>query len=464
MKHHKNMLPNRMEKPLMKTHAFARIGRMALLPAMVGLLAGCGVLGGDDDAPKTPTIGNRTPILSRIATEIKVDPSLASVAVVVPTAVQNVDWPQAGGNAAKNAGHVILSPTPTRVWTAQIAGSSKKARLAAAPVVGDGKLFVVDVNATVYAFDAASGATVWTHTIEVPDDQGDAAFGGGASYFDGRVFATDGVGDVVALNAETGEELWRVTPAGPLRGSPTVAFNSVYVMTQDNQIYALNIKDGSPIWQDAAASGQSGVFGVAAPAAGQGTVIGGYSTGELVAYRYENGRNLWSDALSRTSISTQVGTLTDVDADPIIDNGRVFALGQGGRMAAYELTTGQRIWELTLAGISTPSVSGEWVFTLTDKGQLLAIARNTGRIRWISELGRWKDPEDREGPIFWTGPVLASNRLWVASSEGEVRSVDVMTGEARLFTELKDSVSLPPLVAGGTLYILDDSGQINAWR
>ena len=82
-------------------------------------------------------------------------------------------------------------------------------------------------------------------------------------------------------------------------------------------------------------------------------------TGELVASRYENGRNLWSDALSLTSISTQVGTLTDVDADPIIDSGQVFALGQGGRMAAYELTTGQRIWELTLAGISTTTIGTE---------------------------------------------------------------------------------------------------------
>ncbi len=137
-------------------------------------------------------------------------------------------------------------------------------------------------------------------------------------------------------------------------------------MTQDNQIHALSTADGSLIWQETAATGQSGVFGVAAPAAGQGTVIAGYSQGELVAYRYENGRNLWSDALARTSISTQVGTLTDVDADPIIDDGRVYALGQGGRMAAYELVTGQRIWELALAGISTPAIAGEWVFTLTD--------------------------------------------------------------------------------------------------
>ena len=268
----------------------------------------------------------------------------------------------------------------------------------------------------------------------------------------------------MALDATTGAQAWRVKPAGPLRGAPTVAFNTIFVMTQNNQIYALSAENGEVEWQRSASSGQAGVFGVAAPAAGQGTLIAGFSSGELVAYRYENGRELWADALARTSISTSVGTLTDVDANPIIDQGRVYALGQGGRMAAYELLTGQRIWELTLAGISTPTVVGEWVFTLTDDSRILAIQRNTGRIRWLTQLERWRDPEDREGAVFWTGPVLANGRLWIASSRGQVRTVDVMTGTPADFTRLDDGVSLPPIVANNTLYILDDSGTIHAYR
>ncbi len=441
-----------------------RLALASFAATLAVALGGCGVLGGGDGDPRTPTIGNRQPILSRIATRIEPDPQLAGVTVTVPAARTNPDWPQAGGNAANSPGHVALSAAPQRAWSGQIAGSSNRRRLAAAPVVGDGRLYVVDTSGVVHAFDAATGARVWQHRVEVPNNLQDVAFGGGAAFANGRVYAAIGTGDVVALDAATGQQLWRVKPAGPLRGSPTVAFNALYVMTQDNQIHALSTTDGTPIWQDAAASGTSGVFGVAHPAAGQGTVIAGYSTGEVVAYRYENGRNLWSDALSRTSISTQVGTLTDVDADPIIDGGQVFALGQGGRMAAYDLTTGQRIWELTLAGISSPVVSGEWIFTLTDDARLLAIARQTGRVRWITQMPRWRDPEDRQGPIFWTGPVLANDRLWIASSRGSVQSVDVQTGTPIPFTELEEAVSQPPIVAGGALYILDDSGRITAWR
>ena len=439
------------------------------LPALALVLAGLAAcssigIGGNDDKKRTPTIGNRTPILSRIANEVRADPTLANVAVVLPPPQVNSEWAQPGGNAAKSAGHLALGDAPTRLWTASIAGASSTRRLATAPVVGGGMLFAVDTQGVVHAFDAETGARRWTHRVEVESDLRHSTFGGGASYFDGKVYACNGAGDVFALDAQTGAELWRVKPAGPLRGSPTIAFNAVYVMTTDNQIHALNIADGTPIWDNAAATGPSGVFGVAAPAAGQGTVIAGYSSGELVAYRYENGRDLWSDALARTSISTQVGTLTDVDADPIIDSGRVYALGQGGRMAAYELVTGQRLWELSLAGISTPAVAGEWIFTLTDDARLLAIARTTGRVRWVTQLERWRNPKKETGPIFWTGPVLANNRLWIASSEGIVLSADVTTGETAEFTDLNNPVSLPPIVANRILYILDDSGRITAWR
>lgn len=441
------------------TRRFA--GTLAVAVALA--LAGCGILGGKDK-PATPTVGKRVPILSQISNEVEVDPTLASVAVVVPPAQVNADWSQAGGTASKSYGHLALGQAPARAWTASIPGSSSKRRLAAAPVVGSGTLFVVDTTGAVNAFDAATGARRWTHQIEVGADLRDAAFGGGVSYADGKVYATNGTGDVVALDAVTGNQLWQVKPAGPLRGAPTIAFNNVYVMTQDNQIYALNLADGKIVWNDAASQGEAGLFGVASPAAGQGSVIAGYSTGELGAYRYENGRNLWSDALARTSISTEVGALTDVDADPIIDSGRVYALGQGGRMAAYELLTGQRIWELNLAGVSTPAIAGEWIFTLTDDSRLLAIARSTGRVRWITQLQHWRNEKKKTNPIFWTGPVLAGNRLWVASSRGQVMSADIETGAVTPFAELDGGVSLPPLVANQMLYILDDDGTIHAWR
>ena len=440
--------------------------RRASLPLVVMLcaaLAGCGMFGGKD-RPKTPTLGNREPILSRIESGARVDDAMNSISVVLPAPEVNTDWSQAGGTASKSYGHLAIGNAPTELWREKIPGSDKRRRLAAAPVVSGGKLFVVDTRAVIHAMDANSGREIWTYKMVVPKRIEASAFGGGVSASDGRVFATNGVGDVIALDAQNGQKVWETRPSGPLRGAPTIAFNSIYVVSQDNQIFSLNAADGTLQWRDAGSAGQTNIFGVASPAAAQGSVIAGYSTGELGAYRYENGRELWTDALARTSISTEVGALTDVDADPIIDSGRVYALGQGGRMAAYELVTGQRIWELNLAGISTPALAGEWIFTLTDDSRLLAIQRTTGKIRWITQLSHWKNPKKKKDPVFWTGPVLAGNRLWVASSRGQIMTVDVMTGTPTLFRDIKGSVSLAPIVANQTLYLLDDGGTIHAWR
>jgi outer membrane protein assembly factor BamB len=444
-------------KPLHLTRAIA-------VPLIVALALGLSACGGGKHRPKTPTVGNRIPILSRIESGAHVDPTISEVSVILPPAEVNADWAQPGGSASKSYGHLALGENPNRIWNVHIAGSNNKQRLAAAPVVGGGKLFVMDTGGTVTAFNAATGARVWTHGFRVSGKESHTVYGGGATYDNDKVYVTTGVGEVAALNESDGSQLWSVKPAGPLRGSPTVAFGAIYVMTQNNQVLAIRPDDGGLMWAESGSLGQQGVFGVAAPAAGQGTVVAGYSTGELIAYRYENGRTLWSDALARTSISNQVGVLTDVDADPIIDRGRVYALGQGGRMAAYELVTGQRIWELSLAGISTPAIAGDWIFTLTDDGRLLCIARTSGKVRWIKQLQRYRNEKKRKDAYYWVGPVLAGNRLWLANSHGEVVAANVADGTTSLAARLGKPISLAPIVANQILYVLDDSGKITAFR
>ena len=433
-----------------------------LAVAVLGL-AGCGIFGGKGK-PVTPTTGDRVPILSRIEASAKPDPSLQGVAVVLPPAEANPAWPQAGNTANKSYGNLALAAAPQRIWGASIAGSSAQRRLAASPVVGDGRLYVIDTDGQVHAFAADSGTEVWRTGFQTSGDGQASVFGGGATFDNGRVYVTTGLGDVAALEAGTGKLLWKVRPAGPLRGSPTVALNAVYVMTQNNEIFALNAADGAELWNQSGSLGQTGVFGVAAPAVGQGTIVAGYSSGELVAYRYENGRSLWTDALARTSLSTMVGVLTDIDADPIIDRGRVYALGQGGRMAAYELVSGQRIWELNLAGISTPAVAGDWIFVLTDEAKLLCIARSSGKVRWVTQMMRYRNEEKKKDPVYWSGPVLAGSRLWMTTSRGEIWSAASADGAAQQFTKVGEEITLAPVVANQTLYILDDNGTINAFR
>ncbi|MFL6801624.1 MAG: PQQ-binding-like beta-propeller repeat protein [Sphingomicrobium sp.] len=425
--------------------------------------SGCSILkrGG---RPKTPVIGERIPVLTNEG-DVQVDPALASIPMTLPAPVANTSWTQSGGSASKSVGHLALGTALTRIFTVPAGrGSSLTARLASAPVAADGRVYTIDTLGTVRAFDGRNGAKLWES--QTPNDRGNEAslYGGGIAYDAGRIYATNGLGYVSALDVRTGGILWKVRPGGPLRGAPTIANNTIYVMSQDNQLYSLKEADGTTNWSQAAALEIAGVFGSASPAVGQGTVVAGFSSGELNAYRYENGRMVWQDALQRTSIRTSVSSLSDIDADPVIDNGQVIAIGQGGRMVALELTTGQRLWELNIAGISTPWVAGDWIFVVTDDAKLLCVYRQNGHIRWINQLPQFEHPRGKRGQIDYVGPILAGQRLIVAGRNGTLINVDPVTGSFQSQTSAGAGVSQGPIVANSTLYIYDDAGRLTAYR
>ncbi len=440
---------------MMKTY------RVTVAVAALVALSGCGIFKGG--VKKTPTVGDRVSILVS-ENEVETDKTIADVQVLLPAPAVNDAWTQPGGNPAKSMGQLALGDQPQRAWQASIDGGSNRQRLGAAPVIADNKLFVTDVTATVHAFAADTGAALWSAGITEGKLNSAARFGGGVSYDDGKLYATDGVGDVVAMNAADGAILWRAKPGAPLRGSPTVANGAVYVLTQDNQVFSLNQADGKVQWVQSGTLETQGVFGVAAPAVSQGTVVAGFSSGELSAYRYENGRILWQDALSRTSVTTSVSSLSDIDAAPVIDGGRVYVVGQGGRMVALELSTGQRLWEQNFAGISTPWIAGEWLFVVTDDARLVCLSRSNGKARWIAQLPRFQNEKKRSNAITWFGPILAGNRLVLTNSRGEINFVSPTDGTVSSTIETKTPFSLPPIVANSTLYTLDQKGKVTAYR
>ena len=172
-----------------------------------------------------------------------------------------------------------------------------------------------------------------------------------------------------------------------------------------------------------------------------------------------------ADALSRTSITTSVSSLSDIDADPVIDQGRVYAVGQGGRMVALELATGQRLWEQNFAGISTPWIAGEWLFVVTDDAKLICLARSNGKARWIAQLPRFTNVKKNKGnQITWYGPVLAGNRLVLTNSRGNIVFASPNDGSVTGTIGTKAPFTLPPIVVNSTIYTLDQRGRISAYR
>lgn len=437
--------------------------RLALLP-LAAMLAACELLPdwiGDAEDPPLP--GERISVLS-LQDTLEPDPRIADLEVRLPRPWRNPDWPQAGGFPNHAMHHLELPDDLATAWEVSVGeGSSSLLRLLAPPIVAGGRVFVMDAESRISAIDANTGERLWRANA-TPKGEDDGALGGGLALDGGVLFVSTGYGDVYALEAETGRVYWERRVGVPMRAPPTAADGRVFVVTYDNQMFALAADDGRVLWNHVGIPEDAGLIGGAAPAVDGDIVVVPYTSGELFALRVENGRVVWSDQLVKAARFTPLAALSDIRGKPVVDRGRVIAISHSGRMAAIDLRTGERIWDRDITGVETPWVSGDFIYVVTTQAELLCLSRRDGRIRWVAQLQRFEDEEDREDPIQWSGPVLVSDRLVLVSSHGRAVSVSPYSGEVLGEMNLPAASFIAPVVADGTLYILSDDAELIALR
>lgn len=434
---------------------------------LCGLAVGLGacetmrtILGGETEQPLP---GERISVLA-LEQSLEPDPRIADLEVRLPRPFANPAWPQTGGYANHAMQHLALADKIKPVWRADIgAGAASETRLLASPIVADGKVFTMDSEDRITAFGAADGKRLWRVGL-TPAGEDRGELGGGLAFDDGVLYVTTGFGDVYALDPASGRFFWRQGVGAPIRGAPTASGGRVFVISSENQLQVLAAKTGEKLWVNAGIEEVADLVGAGSPAVEGNIVVAPYSSGELVALRVENGRQAWSDLLGGTRRITPLGTINDINGSPVIDRGRVFAISYSGRMVAIDLRTGVRIWDQNISGANTPWVAGDFVFVLTIENELIALSQRDGRVRWVRQLPRFEDQEDREGRIIWTGPVLAGDRLILVGSHEKAITVSPYTGEIFGRMDLPDRASLAPVIADGTLYILTDDARLVAYR
>lgn len=435
--------------------------RLVVAVAALSVLAACDSWFGSDEAPPLP--GERIAVMLQ-ESDLDPDPRLADLSVRLPPPYINEAWPQAGGFPDHAMHHLMIQEEISELWEVSIgSGSDGDQRILATPVTANGVIFTLDRDFEVRAFDAESGARIWQYEIGFPDED-DEAFGGGLAYSDGRLFISTGYAQLITIEAQSGQELWRAALTGPARAAPTALNGVVVAVSIDNQSTAFDAVTGEVKWTHAGFAENAGLLGGASPAAFEKTVIIPYSSGELYAIRLENGRVSWSDSLTSARRSDALSSLADIRGLPVIDRGVVFAISHAGRMVAVDMNTGIRSWDRRIGGLHQPWVAGEFIYVLTIDNFLAALTRRGGRVRWLTRLPAFEDPEDKSGAISWVGPVLAGDRLLLANNLGQVLAVSPYTGDPLGQIDVNDAVSVAPIVANGTLFIQTDDGRLFAYR
>ncbi len=433
-----------------------KLKHLLLLPLALSVAA----CGGDD---KAPLKGERLSVLE-LQQSLQPDAQNGEgIELSMPKPWQNEFWPQAGGYPNHSMQHLALSESGFKEkWRASIGeGSTDEIPLNAQPIVVDGRVFTLDTESNLSAISTQNGKQLWRKNIR-PKEEDDPVIGGGIAFSNAVLYVTNGYDELLAVNPEDGKIFWRKELPAPARAAPTIMDSRLYVITLDSRVLALDPRTGNLLWEYTGISEMAGLVGAASPAANYDIVVPAFSSGDVVALRVENGSVAWSDNLSNLRAIGGLSSLSDIKALPVIDKGLIIAISFSGRIVAIDERTGSRIWQREIGGSQTPWVAGNYIFLISSDSELVALSRDTGAISWVTQLDKYEDAEDKDGKIFWYGPIMAGGRLIVAGSDGRIIEVKPETGEPLAQSYSGVATTLPPVVADKTLYLLDENGTLQA--
>jgi len=386
--------------------------------------------------------------------------------ITLPAPVTLGAWTHKAAAADHDIPHASFSAQPRLAMSVPIGqGEDRRHRISADPVVSDGRIYTVDSRARVTALTTA-GQPIWSASASPAGEPVNDASGAGLAVSGGRLFVSTAFGQLIAMNAATGQRLWTQDLGAAAAGAPTVVGDRVYVIGRDATAWALDANTGRVRWTAQGTPSPSGVVGGAAPAVSGDMIVLPFASRELHGLLRDGGTSLWTSTVAGTRVGRVYASITDISGDPVIDGGTVYAGSPSGRIDAFELSSGRRLWSAEEGAMSPVVVAGGSVFAVSDQAELVRLDAATGARIWGTELPYFKTNLIRRRKDVYAhyGPVLGGGRLWVASSDGRLRGFSPRSGALEVDVPLPDGAATNPVIAGGVLYVVNTAGRLLAFR
>ena len=384
----------------------------------------------------------------------------------LPAPAANRRFVTPGGDAGHGGGHFSVEFPLTRAFSVRVGTAAEDGTDMAQPVVGEDAVFTVTPGGVVVASSVRNGGSIWSVDIDPSTDTTQVSVSGGMALDGNELIVHAGKKRLVSLDAGSGDENWSVELPHFILGGPTVAGGFVVVSDINGRIYALAQSNGEELWNRIGTQGQTRITGAAYPAIADNSVIVAGGDGELISLGLVDGSFNWGDSLAPVRVITALDTIGDIVAHPVHDGIRVIAVTQTGVMVAYNARTGRVLWERGIRSLAMPWLAGETLYVATANNELMALRVSDGEVRWRTDLpGKFEMNEPvREGAYRHTGPVALSGKLLLASQRGEMLVVDAENGVIENRFSAGGAVTTALSVSGGTVFVLDRSGRLSAWR
>ncbi len=348
-----------------------------------------------------------------------------------------------------------------QIWDRNTGKGTDEQYLMLAPVIDGERIYVASTDLKVVALNATNGKSLWTHTLSIAKGGGFWSGGdevhltGGPGFGSSMVFTGSSKGDVVASNAETGEEVWVSTLSSEILSAPQIATDgTVVVRTLDGKIYGLSGNNGRRLWSFDQTVPALTLRGTSAPAIDGPMVVAGFDGGRVVALEVSSGRVMWETSIATPTGRSELDKMVDIDATPIIRDGVVYVSTYQGQMAALTANSGRMLWNRDMSSFAGFTIDDTNIYITDSKSVVWALDRLNGTPMWKQEglLNRQV-----------TAPAVLGNYLVAGDFEGYLHWMDKTTGGFVARQKISgDRIIAPPLSANNVIYTFSTDGNLAA--
>ena len=269
---------------------------------------------------------------------------------------------------------VIPSTRPG--WQASVEESPAAVFL---PVFGDDAVYAGGPDGRLIRFDAASGKA--SGVIDTKH-----RLAGGIGEGDGMLLVGTFKGEVLAFDEKSGKPRWAAQVSTEVLSPPHAAMDMVIVRTGDGRIYGLDGATGKRKWVYQGATPSLTVRSFAGALIVDERVYAGFAGGRLVALNLANGSLVWEAMVSRPRGATELERISDVTSLPVADQQQVCAVAYQGRIACFEITTGNQIWARDVSSNAGLAMDDHYVYVSENRGGVVAYDKRDGTSVWAQDL------------------------------------------------------------------------------
>lgn len=327
-----------------------------------------------------------------------------------------------------NAWENVISPSNVNqldvAWTAYGGG-----QVNSSPAYYGGNVYVGSTSGTMYAFNASTGAVVWTNSAAQDEiNLSSPAVGSNIVYvgsWDHHLYA---------FNTSTGALVWSAATGGMIESSPAVNNNIVYVGSLDGKVYAFNATTGAGVW-----TATTGGPVYSSPAVANGYVYVGSDDKKMYAFNASTGAQIWTFPTGGV-----------IRYAPAVADGRVLFASDDGDLYAVKATSGAAAWLVNLAesAASAPAVANGVAYVCTFGPEFFAVNVSTGNGIWTGSCGATN-----------SSPLVANGIVYIQSN-GNLDAYNALTGSSLGSLATGAEIESSPAVGDGMVFVGSQDGNL----